>query len=551
MERFPGLHRRHWAAAAAALVLLSTSAGPDRADNPGVATISADALPTTTVRPRSTSVPTTTGTTTPVATSTSVGPPTGTTTTTVPVQPPTAPPQDVSRPIPVAPPTPPPSAPAPPWAWSITTTPAGYTSTDIGCATGTGAAALDAFFAQRMGPVMGADYQHVVPLGGGRYAWFFQDAFIDQTGGATRLDQSFFVHNMALLQDGACFKMLHRGTAGVPASFEQGTGENRATVWFWPMGAQTVGNRLTMFWAQMVKDPYEPGPGDGLGWHPNGMYLATYNARTLQRLSFAAAPNSGVSPLYGYAVADDGVNTYLFGNSFEQNLVREGGFFGGQHSGTAMYVARVPSGRLDLAPEYRTDTGWSPNPADARPFVRRYWAENPMQPRFMDGQWVSVAKVDGYWGDDVVVEVANHPWGPWTTTEYRRLSPRGNDPTMNTYHAHLLPWRAGNGSLLIAVSQNARRMGADAYPHPERYRLAVFSSGWFAAPPDPLPTTTTTPTTSTTSTTTSSTTTTSTTSTTSTTLPATTTTTSPTTTTTTAPTTTSSTTTTTTTTPGG
>lgn len=489
MERDPGTRRRHLAAAAAALVLLSASAGPDRATGPGVSAVSVDALPTTTTTPPRvrTTTTTTTSTATPTTSST-VAPPTGTTTTTIAVQPPTAPPQDVSRPIPVAPPTPPPAAPAPPWAWSIKSTAAGYISTDVGCAANTGAAALDAFFTARVGPLMGADYQHVVSLGGGRYAWFFQDAFIDQTGGAVRLDQSYFVHNLVLLQDGACFTMLHRGTAAAPASFEQGTGENRATVWFWPMGAQTVGNRLTMFWAQMVKDPYEPGPGDGLGWHPAGMYVATYNAKTLQRLSFGAAPNSGVNPLYGYAVADDGQFSYLFGNTFEQNLVREGGFFGRQHSGTAMYLARVPSGQLTAVPEYRTADGWSLNPADARPFVQRYWAENPMQPRFMDGQWVSVAKIDGYWGERMIVEVANHPWGPWTATAVQGLSPRGGDPRMNTYHLHLLPWRSGNGSLIVTVSQNARSW-RDAVARPDRYRPMVFSSAWVTAPPDPVETT--------------------------------------------------------------
>jgi hypothetical protein len=453
----------------------------------------------------------TTATTTTDSTTTTATTPASTTTTDV-VQPPTAPPEDVSRTIPTAPVEPPPSAPPPPWAASVTTTAAGYTSTSIGCASGTGAGAIDAFFAARVGPLMGADYQHAVSLGGGRYAWFFQDAFLDQSGGATRLDQSSFVHNLLLVQDGRCFTMLHRGTAAKPVSFERGTGEDVPRVWFWPMGGQRVGNTLMMFWVQMVKDPYEPGPGDGLGWHPAGMYLASYNANTMQRLSFQAAPNSGVSPLYGYAVADDGQFSYLFGNTFEQNLVREGGYFAGPHSATAMYLARVPSGQLAAAPEYRTDDGWSQNPADARPFVQRFWVENPMQPRFMDGQWVSAAKVNGYWGEELIVEVANHPWGPWTTIEHRGLSPRGGDPKMNTYHAHLLPWRSSNGSLIITVSQNARHMTADAFPHPERYRLAAFTSNWVVPPPDPVPTTTTTSTSTTT--TTSSTATTSTTSTT-------------------------------------
>jgi hypothetical protein len=468
--------------------------------------------PTTTERDPTTTQSTTATTRPPNVTTTTAPASTVPPETTVPVTPPAEPPTDVNRDVPpAAPVNPPPPAPAPPWAWSITTTSAGYTSTNVGCATGTGAGALDAFFAARVGPLFGADYQHVVPLGGGRHAWFFQDAFIDPTGVASRLDQSHFVHNLVLVQEGACFTMLHRGTAARPLSFEPGNGEKPISKWFWPMGAHTAGNRLSMFWVEMVKDPYTPGPGDGLVWHPARTWLGVYDATTLQRLSFAPAPNSGAVPVYGYAVATDASYTYLFGNTFEQNLVREGGFFGGQHSGTAMYLARVPIGRLDLAPEYRTDVGWSLNPADARPFMRRYWAENPMQPRYLDGQWIAATKVDGYWGEELQIDVANNPWGPWTSTERRWLSPRGGDPAMNTYHAHLLPWRAGNGSAIVSVSQNARHMARDAFPNPHRYRIALFTTGFTKPPPDPVPTTTSTSTTSTTSTSTTTTTTTTTT----------------------------------------
>ena len=505
----------------AAALLLTAAAGPASSAGSGVTATSADAVTTTsgTRSPPSTTTssdaPNTTVRSVTTTEPTATVPPE----TTVPVAPPTEPPADVNRGVPsAAPAAPPPSAPAPPWAWSITTTSAGYTSTNVACATSTEASALDAFFAQRVGPLIGADYQHVVPLGGGRYAWFFQDAFIDPTGAAARLDQSHFVHNLLLLQDGACFTMLHRGAFDQPLSFEPGNGENPTKKWFWPMGAEASGGVLRMFWVEMVRDPYDPGPGDGLGWHPVRTWLATYDARTMQRLSFALAPNSGAAPVYGYAVASDASYTYLFGNTFEQNLVREGGFFGGQHSGTAMYLARVPLGQLGAAPEYRTDVAWSPNPADARPFVRRYWAENPMQPRYISGHWVSATKVDGYWGEQLHVEVANKPWGPWTTTEFRALAPRGGDPKMNTYHAHLMPWRSANGSLIVSVSQNARQMARDAFPHPERYRIALFTSGWVSPPADPVPTTTTTTTTTTSSTSTTSTSTTST-STTSTTLP--------------------------------
>ena len=84
-------------------------------------------------------------------------------------------------------------------------------ATDLGCASGTSATALDAFFRERVGPVLGLDYQHVYDLGGDRRLWLFQDTFIDHAGNATRLDQASFAHNTAMVQTGRCFSLLHRG----------------------------------------------------------------------------------------------------------------------------------------------------------------------------------------------------------------------------------------------------------------------------------------------------------------------------------------------------
>ena len=48
-----------------------------------------------------------------------------------------------------------------PWADKTAITSAGYVATDVGCAAGTSASALDAFFRDRVGPAIGFDYQHV------------------------------------------------------------------------------------------------------------------------------------------------------------------------------------------------------------------------------------------------------------------------------------------------------------------------------------------------------------------------------------------------------
>ncbi|MCU1392619.1 MAG: hypothetical protein JWM34_1047 [Ilumatobacteraceae bacterium] len=397
---------------------------------------------------------------------------------------------DVSREIPDPGPSASPAV-VSPWADKTATTAAGYVATDVGCAAGTSASALDAFFAQRVGPVIGHDYQHVYPLGGDRYLWLFQDTFVDYSGTATNLSQATFDHNTAMVQDGACFTLYHRGSISKPTSFEQGTGENVKAKWFWPMGGETVDGKVYVYWAQMLKDGYDPTGANGLGWHPVETWLAVYDAHSLQRLSFQPAANAGVSPIYGYAVASDGQYTYLFGNTFEQNLQREGGYYNGPHSGTKMWLARIPLGQFGAAPEYRSGDGWTGDASQATPILQRYWAENPMEPRYMNGQWVAATKIDGYWGDSLAIDVANDPWGPWTTVEQRGISPRGGDPLMNTYNAYLMPWTSG-GSLVVSVSENARNMLRDAWPHPNRYRLMFFGAPLVAPPPPDDPTTTTT-----------------------------------------------------------
>ncbi len=444
------------------------------------------------------------------ATTTTSTQPAPTTTVLVPATAPTLDdePSVVARPAPVEQPPPAPETPPAPWADSVFTTTGGHVSTDVGCAWDTSAAGLDAFFAGRIGPVLGWDYQHVYPLGGDRHLWLFQDTFIDHSNTATTLDKASFAHNSALIQDGNCFRLLHRGTTTKPEPFELGTGTQTLATWFWPMGGELIDGQLYVFWARMRKDAFDPQPPDGLGWHPDATFVATYDPNTMERLDFRMATQPGAAPIYGYAVQSDAEFTYLFANTFEQNLTREGGWFNGPHSGTNMWLGRVPRGQVVAQPEYWTSRGWTRDRRVAEPILQRHWAEFPFQPRLVDGQWVAATAVNGYWGDSFELDVAQDPWGPWTTVESRPLEPRGADPKMNTYHAHLMPWRDGEGNLVVSVSNNARDMFRDAWPTPARYRPMVFTARW-QTPPPPTTTTTLPPTTtSSTTTTTSSTTTT-------------------------------------------
>jgi hypothetical protein len=161
-----------------------------------------------------------------------------------------------------------------------------------------------------------------------------------------------------------------------------------------------------------------------------------------------------VQPLYGFAVVSDATHSYLFGNSYDQDLEREGGF-AATHSATSNYLARVPLGGLDQAPEYWDGTTWSPERAGAVPVSQRFQIENPLQPQRLDGRWLATTKVEGFYGDMVRLDVAADPQGPWIEAGSVTAPSRTTQDAVATYHAYPLPWLGPAGELLVIVSQNA------------------------------------------------------------------------------------------------
>ena len=352
----------------------------------------------------------------------------------------------------------------------------GYIVSPTGCARRLNARSLHARFRGRFGALVSADGQHVIRIGRGRHLWLFSDAYLDYTNRAGNLHETQRIGNVAALQRGRCFRLIHRGTRARSEDFEPGYLRMPRGNSFWPLGGEAHHGRVYVFWAEMEYDGPPP-PGDGIYRHPVRTWLATYDATTLKRLRLRPAPNDGVFPQYGFAVASDATHTYLFGNSNLLNLSYEGGFYNGPHSATRMYLARVPKGRFNQRLVYRTARGWSTNPRHAKPFSSRFWTENTMQPRFIDGRWVAVTKKDGFWGSRTIVEVAARPWGRWRAVSRRTVRPvRGYDE-MNNYQPIILPYRAPRGGLIIAMSQNARNW-LDAVEDPSMYRPQVYAEPW-------------------------------------------------------------------------
>ncbi|MEO6123585.1 MAG: hypothetical protein ABIR32_07715 [Ilumatobacteraceae bacterium] len=349
-----------------------------------------------------------------------------------------------------------------------------YVTTDVGCAASRSAGDLEKFFAARLGPIIGFDSPRVYPLGSDRYLWMLQDTFIDYTRTATTMNSATYTNSTALLQIGTCFTQIQRGEPFKAWSVEPGNGES-FTHFFWPAGGSVDGNRIKIFWIEVIRDAPTGNPWDGVNVHPASTWLATYDLTSFERLSFEPAPNPGVFPIVGFDAVDgpDGY-TYLFGNTFLQNFALEGGFDNKPHSATVMTLARVPRGKLEQAPEFRTATGWSGRAADAVAITSRFDAENIMHPTYINGGWVSATKPNGFLGTTVLVEAAPNPWGPWTTVASVPATPRGDPADVVTYAPIVLPWSTADGGAIVMLSQIDSAWESHNGGDPARYRPRVF-----------------------------------------------------------------------------
>ncbi|WP_166657590.1 DUF4185 domain-containing protein [Ilumatobacter fluminis] len=347
----------------------------------------------------------------------------------------------------------------------------------IGCLPDLEPETLDDAFSGRVGPLIGWDNPHVITLDDDRWIWIGQDAYFDYTGNANDLyHDGRQIQNFAIDQRGSCLDLIYRGAPDARHNFELGDVWTDWTRFFWPLGGERHGDSLWIFWSEMVLSDPPPGPWEGIIRHPVGIWLAEYDPETLARRSFEPAPDPGVFPGYGFAIASDEHHTYLFGNSNLLNLAREGGR-DAFHSATQMFLARVPLGEIDERPEYRTADGWSRRAYEAAPISERFWAENTMQPRYLDGRWIAVTKEDGFWGDEVLIDVAEEPWGPWRTVDRFVYEHRPGSTGKLSYQPIILPWSNPTDGLAIAISENAE-FWEHAVADPPMYRPAVIHRPW-------------------------------------------------------------------------
>ena len=322
------------------------------------------------------------------------------------------------------------------------------------CGTGAklGAAQLNASFAN---PGLGAttagqgfgggDYQHAYPLPDGRVLWLFQDMYFSNDNNLNEpLNNA--AHNAGLVQNGDCFTVL--GSQGRDFIGDNETIDSRR--WFWPMDGEIgFDGNLWIFMAEMSN---YTGGGATTNALPVRSWVAILDPVTLQQLYFAPATASS-DKLFGWSVVSAGDYSYLYGHCYRQFAHPVDG--PGQFDSSCMphtYLARVPLGHFDVAPEYWNGTGWSANAGSAAPVFSR-GAANPMSVQFFGDVFVSVTKADDWWGTVIYVDRAPTPQGPWTTVQsIDVLKDRKCNANCGNYSAFLMPWLDGAGNMTVGLS---------------------------------------------------------------------------------------------------
>lgn len=328
------------------------------------------------------------------------------------------------------------------------------------CAADTSAAALDAFFAaDGAAGLAGGDYPHVIALPDGRLLWLFQDAFL---GDDASLFGDRFAHNAALVQDGPCFRLLPAG-GGVGTSFVGSWVEESLTSWIWPLDAELGADGH--LWLYLAEVQNADGTGAAKGARPIGTWRARLSLPDLELVDMLPASDRSRS-LYGYSIVSDRAWTYLFGHCYRQFGTVEYGF--SEECSPYAYLARVPKGRMDLAPEYWDGTGWSDRRDGAEPVLTAERSMPVSVERFGD-VYVAASKENDWFGNDIVVRTAPLPQGPWT--EVARFTPELRCETCNDYGAFVLPHLEGD-RVVIAFSNNAWDM-TEAIADGSLYRIDV------------------------------------------------------------------------------
>ena len=294
---------------------------------------------------------------------------------------------------------------------------------------------LDGLFDSEPAGVVGADYQRATALGDGRVLWTFQDAAVRTAPGEITI-----VHNIAALQDGPCFSILYGGSRSDPRSFLFGDLTQQYQRWYWPLGAESANDgKVYVFVAEM----HERGDDYLTRAVPVATHLVALDGASLLPVGRSPAPDPSAA-LYGWSVTSDDEWTYLYAQCHRQ-------FGFGLVLGVAAHdvcaahvtVGRVPRGQLLENPQYWNGSVWQGDPAQAVSIVPTDGRiAHATQVVWTGASFVSIDKLDDWWGDTIVFGRSRSATGPFAEFERVRAPLKCGPLECNSFFASWVPWDA-------------------------------------------------------------------------------------------------------------
>ena len=309
---------------------------------------------------------------------------------------------------------------------------------------------LDGLFDGEPAGVIGADYQRATALGDGRVLWTFQDA-------AIRLgpDEITIVHNIAALQDGPCFSLLYGGSRADPEPFFFGDLTQPYRRWYWPLGAEQAGDGKVYVFVAEMEERGEEYLSQAV---PVATHVVALDGGSLLPVGRSPAPNASAA-LYGWSVTSDRDWTYLYAQCHRQFGFEEVlGVAAHDSCAARVTVGRVPVGQLLDVPQYWNGSQWQNDPAQAVSIVPTAdRIAHATQIVWTGASFISVDKLDDWWGDTIVFGRSTSPTGPFV--EFDRVTEplKCDGSECNTFFATWVPWDAATRpvrTLGWAISHN-------------------------------------------------------------------------------------------------
>ncbi|HIZ98536.1 MAG TPA: DUF4185 domain-containing protein [Candidatus Janibacter merdipullorum] len=277
---------------------------------------------------------------------------------------------------------------------------------------------------------LGGDSTYSVQLPDGRTLWLFSDSLIGTVSSTGDPQPGMtMVHNALLTEDDS--GRLSTRTAEGPESFFADPSERS---YYWVQDAAVEGDELVVF-LSLTRQVGE----HGFEWERNA--IARLSLPDLSVIDIQQ-DDSGRSVAWGAGVMTTPTHTYVYGIDDRGET---------KH----LHLARVPAGTLtDRSQwEYRTDDGWSEDPAKSARLTDGVANELSVS-RYRDGYLMISSDTSEPFSPDINAWTACDPEGPWQHPQTIYETPESRPKDHFTYNAHGHPELSDDGELLISYNVN-------------------------------------------------------------------------------------------------